>query len=150
MSPGTSITYILIATLAGIGIPVMAALNSTLGMRLANPAMSTFILFLVGLLISTVALMISGLPLKSQFETISFPYYLGGIFVAFYVLAITWIAPRFGVGNAVFFVLLGQLISAAIIDHFGLLGANQVPLDMKRIIGLVLMAIGVYLSRRVG
>ncbi|MFZ8974113.1 MAG: DMT family transporter, partial [Pseudomonadales bacterium] len=32
---------------------------------------------------------------------------LGGLFVAFYVLSITYIAPHFGIGNAVFFVLLG-------------------------------------------
>jgi transporter family-2 protein len=48
--------------------------------------------------------------------------------VAFYVLSITYIAPTFGVGNAVFFVLLGQLVSAAIIDHFGLFGAQVKPL----------------------
>ena len=30
-----------------------------------------------------------------------------------YVLSITFIAPKFGVGNVVFFVLLGQLVSVA-------------------------------------
>jgi transporter family-2 protein len=35
----------------------------------------------------------------------------------------TWVAPKFGVGNAICMVLLGQLISMAIIDHYGLLGA---------------------------
>jgi transporter family-2 protein len=49
--------------------------------------------------------------------------------VAFYVLSITWIAPTFGVGNAVFFVLLGQLVSAAMIDHFGLFGAQVTPVS---------------------
>jgi transporter family-2 protein len=49
--------------------------------------------------------------------------------VAFYVLTITWIAPTFGIGNAVFFVLLGQLVSAALIDHFGLFGAQVTPVS---------------------
>lgn len=53
--------------------------------------------------------------------------FLAGFPVAFYVLSITYVAPHFGVGNTVFFVLLGQLTSAAAIDHFGLFGAKSAP-----------------------
>ncbi len=62
----------------------------------------------------------------------------------------TFIAPRFGVGNAIFFVLVGQLISAATIDHFGLFGAMRFPVDAKRIAGIALMVAGVWLARRTG
>ena len=72
--------------------------------------------------------------------------YLGGTLVAFYVLSVTWIAPRFGVGNAVFFVLMGQLVSSALIDTFGLFGALAVPLSPGRIAGLVAMAVGLGLA----
>jgi hypothetical protein len=48
--------------------------------------------------------------------------FFAGVLIAFYVLSITFIAPKFGIGNAVFFVLLGQLVSAAAIDHFALFG----------------------------
>jgi transporter family-2 protein len=68
--------------------------------------------------------------------------------VAFYVLSITWIAPTFGVGNAVFFVLLGQLISAAAIDHFGLMGARPAPMSAARAGGILLMAAGVLLTQK--
>ena len=68
--------------------------------------------------------------------------------IAFYVLSITFIAPKFGVGNAVFFVLLGQLISAALIDHFGLFGAQINPLSMTRAGGIFLMAVGVYVTQQ--
>ena len=54
---------------------------------------------------------------------------LAGIFVAFYVLLMTVIAPKFGVGNEVFFVLIGQLLSEATIDHFGLFDAHSVALS---------------------
>jgi transporter family-2 protein len=69
--------------------------------------------------------------------------------VAFYVLTVTYIAPHFGVGNAVFFVLLGQLISAAAIDHFGLFGAQVSPLGLARAGGIALMAAGVWLTQQV-
>ena len=75
--------------------------------------------------------------------------FLAGVLIAFYVLSITWIAPRFGVGNAVFFVLLGQLVSAAAIDHFGLFGARISPLSATRAFGIALMAAGVFVTQKV-
>src|SRR3546814_5885000 len=77
-------------------------------------------------------------------------FYFGGLFVAFYVIAVTFIAPRFGVGNAIFFVLVGQLASAAVIDHYGLFGAARFPIDAKRVAGIALMIAGVWLARRTG
>ncbi len=49
--------------------------------------------------------------MRYVFVSIPFYSYLGGLFVVFYLLGMTWIAPKFGVGNAVAFVLLGQIIS---------------------------------------
>lgn len=74
--------------------------------------------------------------------------FLAGVLIGFYVLSITFIAPRFGLGNAVFFVLLGQLISAAAIDHFGLFNAQVSPLSLTRAGGIGLMAIGVWLTQQ--
>ena len=74
--------------------------------------------------------------------------FLAGMLVAFYVLSITAIAPLFGVGNAIFFVLIGQLISAAAIDHFGFFGAQQVPISWPRVSGLILMTTGVVLTQK--
>lgn len=68
--------------------------------------------------------------------------------MAFYLLSITYIAPHFGVGNAIFYILIGQLISAAMIDHFGLFGAQISELDLKRTCGIVLMALGVWMARQ--
>jgi transporter family-2 protein len=69
--------------------------------------------------------------------------------MVFYIASITTIGPRIGIGNAIFFVLLGQLIAAAVIDHFGLFGAIKSALTFQRSIGIVVMAIGVYLAKKV-
>lgn len=135
----------------GIGIPVMATLSATLGSTYGSSALAASILFLVALLISVAFLFVveGGLkPLPTT--TLPFYYYLGGAFVAFYVLSVTWVAPQFGVGNAVAFVLLGQLISMAAIDHFGLLGAPTHAITLQRFVGLILMSIGVFLAVRRG
>ena len=135
----------------GIGIPVMAALSATVGAKYGSPAFAASILFLVALAVTVAFLFSVGGGLK-PFPTTSLPfsYYLAGVFVAFYVLSVTWVAPQFGVGNAVAFVLLGQIIAMAAIDQFGLLGAPVRAITLQRLIGLILMSVGVLLAVRRG
>jgi transporter family-2 protein len=133
---------------AGIGIPLMATLNAQLGQRLESPVAASAVLFAGGLLVSLCATLVVGAPPLARFAAVPPLYYFGAIFVVFYILSITWAAPRIGVGNAVFFVLLGQLVAASAIDHFGLWGAVESPITARRAIGLVVMAVGVYLARR--
>lgn len=149
MPSGTALTYSVIMLLTGIGIPIMAALNSQLGVRIGSPAAASVILFTAALLIAAAATAVTGLPDMAKVAVA--PRYLmfGGAFVAFYVLSITYIGPRFGIGNAVFLVLLGQIIAAALIDHFGLFGVPRSPLTGLRITGMLLMVVGVALARRI-
>lgn len=138
-----------IMLLAGIGIPILAALNSQLGARIGAPVAAAVMLFVVALAATAAALLVSGqggalARLPEQ------PWYLflGGLFVAFYVLSVTWVAPRFGVGNAIFCVLLGQMIAASLIDQFGLFGAIQHPISLTRGLGVAAMALGLALIQR--
>jgi transporter family-2 protein len=141
------IFYALLMCVAGFGIPVMAALNGALGVKLHSPALATTILFMVGGVVSLANLFLSGgIPKATIQEPIPIFFYLGGLFVIFYILSITWVAPKFGVGNAISLVLLGQLISMAVIDHFGLLGALQHTISGQRFAGLTLMIVGVFLT----
>lgn len=134
---------------AGIGIPVLAALNAALGQRLGSPVAAGLVLFVVALAATGVVFVLSGASLSGV--TKAPPHlFLAGTLVVFYVLTITWIAPTFGVGNAVFFVLIGQLVSAAIIDHFGLFGATTHPLTAARASGIAVMAAGVFLTQIAG
>ncbi len=145
----TSIFYASLMLVAGLGIPIMAALNGNLGAKLHSPTLATTILFIVGGAISLGYLLLSGTGTKLNNEQpIPVYFYLGGIFVSFYIFSITWVAPKFGIGNAVSFVLLGQLISMTIIDHYGLLGARQYAISMQRTVGLIFMVLGVFLAVR--
>ncbi|WP_444941754.1 DMT family transporter [Microbulbifer sp. ZKSA004] len=141
-----AIIYPSLMLIAGIGIPVMATLNSGLGIKLGSSALATTLLFLVGLVISAAYLLkTEGLPSAVFSKDIAWYFYLDGILVAFYILSVTWVSPRYGVGNAISFVLLGQLLAISVIDHFGLLGTQQTSLDTKRLIGLAMMVVGVLL-----
>src|SRR5689334_4865835 len=102
---------------AGIGIPLLAALNAQLGGKIGSPAAAATVLFAVAFFAALAMLMLTaGLAPLALVSAQPKHLLLGGLLVAFYVLSVTWIAPRFGVGNAIFCVLLGQLISATAID----------------------------------
>ncbi|PCI79131.1 MAG: hypothetical protein COB20_05450 [SAR86 cluster bacterium] len=147
--PQNSTLYALIMLCAGIGIPVMAALNAGLGTKLQSPALAASILFVVAMAASVLfLLLVEGIPTSFSAPSMPFYYYLGGLFIVFYVLGVTWIAPRFGIGNAISFVLLGQMLSMATIDQFGLMGAPQTSLTLPRLMGLIFMLIGVFLVVR--
>lgn len=141
--------YALIMLLAGIGIPMLAALNAALGGRLGSPAAAAVVLFVVALTSALVVFAATGAQGLNRITEAPKHLLLGGVFIAFYVISVTFIAPQFGVGNAVFFVLLGQLISAAAIDHFGLFGAQTTTITAARMGGIALMAAGVWLTQQV-
>jgi bacterial/archaeal transporter family-2 protein len=132
---------------AGLGIPLLAALNARLGANIGSPAAAATVLFVVAFLAAGATLMLTGPAALRALPGQPAHLFLGGLLVAFYVLSITWIAPTFGVGNAVFLVLLGQLVSAALIDHFGLFGAQVQPVSQLRLAGIAVMAVGVALTQ---
>ena len=133
---------------AGIGIPVLAALNAALGVRLGSPAAAAAILFVVAFTVAATATLFTGPDALARAATAPRHLFLAGLFVAFYVLSVTYIAPSMGVGNAIFFVLIGQLAAAAVIDQFGLFGARIEPLSAKRALGIAVMAFGVWITQR--
>ncbi|MEP2028139.1 MAG: DMT family transporter [Paracoccaceae bacterium] len=139
--------YALIMLVAGFGIPILAALNAALGARIGSPAAAATVLFAIALGATAIAMFVTGPLAISKIASAPKHLLFAGLLVAFYVLSITYVAPHFGVGNAVFFVLLGQLVSAAAIDHFGLFGAQVSPLSWVRITGISVMAAGVWITQ---
>jgi transporter family-2 protein len=148
MSSSSNLMLSLLMFATGIGIPVMAAWNSRLGGEMGSPWAAAFLLFAIGTVITAIAMAVLGLPTRGWFSGTPL-YYAGGLLVAFYLLSITWTAPRIGVANAVFFVLVGQIFAAAMIDQFGLFGAVKYPLTMQRGIGIAFMLVGTFLARRI-
>lgn len=134
---------------AGIGIPTMAAINANLGGKLGNPVFATVILMLLGFVLSaSYLLLVQGVPSWPE-QTPPLWTFAGGIFVVFYVLAVTAIAPVIGLGNAIFLVLLGQIVATTLIDHFGFFGAIQDQVSLRKIAGITFMVLGIVLARKV-
>lgn len=132
---------------AGVGIPVMAALNSSFGQKLDSSFAAVFVLCVVATIVAAGLLFATGFPvLEASSAPTPAQLSAGGLFI-FYIATITYAAPKIGLGNAIFFVLLGQLVCATVIDHFSFMGAANVPVTTKRLAGLAMMATGVYLAK---
>ena len=141
----------LLALMAGMLIPVQAAANASLSKSLqGNVPYSALTLFIVAGVTAITAILLTGAKLPSFKEFGAAPWwsYIGGIIVASYVLTITFLVPRIGVGSAISIIVTGQIIAALAIDQFGFLNAPRFPMTSVRIIGAVLMVTGVFLATR--
>lgn len=139
--------YALWALAAGALIPVMAILNAGLARATGSPAIAAAILFLVGFLFDAGIALATGGRGVGALTTVPPHFFAGGLIVGFYVLSITMLAPRFGVGNAILFVMVAQIITSAAVDHFALLGAVQRPVSTQRIAGLLIMIGGLVVAQ---
>ena len=141
-------TSALIMLAAGLGIPILAALNAALGQFLGSPVAAVTVLLCVAFCAIFIILLTTSSLSFARLAAAPKHLFLAGLLVTFYILSITAIAPHFGVGNAIFFVFLGQLISAAVVDHFALFGAAGSPLSLTRSLGLGVMALGVWITQQ--
>ncbi|MBI1339179.1 EamA-like transporter family protein [bacterium] len=148
MSGGTLAGYIACAALAGALIPVLAALNGTLGRSIGSPLHAAQISVIVAALgvAASMILLRPTTPAASAFAGAPPIAYFGGLAMGFYAVSAAWLAPRFGVGNLVICVVGAQLVMSACIDQFGLFGAPVHPVDLKRAAGLALVAAGAVLA----
>ena len=150
MSGGASIAfYTALSLLAGVLIPIMAALSGAMGRGFGNAQIAS-LLVITGAFLMVLAFTLATAAHGFSWERLASatPLQLvSGFAMAFYLLSITYLAPRFGVGNAVMLVVAGQIASSALIDHFGLFGAPHKPIDLMRAAGLAIMVAGVVIAQ---
>jgi transporter family-2 protein len=145
----SSVSYAIWAFAAGALIPLMALLNAGIARTTGGQIQATIILFAIGLIASLLLALIMTvrLPDLHTLLRVAPQQYAGGVIVAFYVLSITYLAPRFGVGNAILFVVTAQLITSALMDHLALAGATLRPLTTMRAVGLLIVITGVVITQ---
>jgi transporter family-2 protein len=149
MTAPSYLAYAALALAAGACIPIMAALSGALGRNIANPNMAA-LLVVTGASLMVLAFTLATGAFRAPQTVLAqaTPLQLvSGFGMAFYLIAITFLAPRIGVGNAVMFVVLAQLVSSALIDHFALFGAPHKPVSVQRLIGIVILAAGAAIAQ---
>lgn len=143
MSP---LMFFSLAILAGAMITVQSLLNSALGEKTGRFG-SVFLLTLVsiGVLLALILLFPSTANLRNLPGLSQWYLYLGGILGIAIVVAPIFLIPRIGTTATLAGLVIGQLLLAVVIDHFGLLNVPRVEINLTRIVGVSLLALGAYL-----
>jgi transporter family-2 protein len=143
--------YVLLAAAIGAGVVVQASINGDLRLVVGDPYRTA----LISTTVSTIFLFaLSGVmvgkpvPDASTFSTAPWWMWIGGVLGAIYVAAATVLVTK--LGSAVMFtlVILGQLMMAVVMDHFGWIGLEKHPVNAARILGIILVLAGVVLVRK--
>lgn len=144
------ILFILLSLCAGIMIPFQSAMNAQLGKILQSSYYATLTVFFVAFISLALYIIVSRYPIPStqEFNTAPKWSYLGGVLGGAYILLIVICAPKLGIGNVTVMLLLGQIIAAIVIDHFGLLKFPVHAVNWQRMIGVILMIGGMYLVKK--
>ncbi|MEP7375113.1 MAG: DMT family transporter [Chitinophagaceae bacterium] len=139
--------FLALALITGALIPIQAATNAAFSKSIGNPVLTGLMVFLVGLvgMILFILLSKTSFPVRQQVASAPLYSYLGGLIVATYVVMITILVPRIGVGTAIAFIVTGQIICAVAIDHFGLFNVAVRAISLTRTAGILLMIGGIYL-----
>ena len=135
---------LLMVLVAGAATSVQAGVNGALGKKVGIVE-AAFVSFLVG----TVFLFIIYLFTRkgNLVGALELPKWqlTGGLLGATYIMIMVIAVPRIGMAAALITLIVGQLTTSTLIDHFGLIGDRNIPIDYRRVGGLVLMAISVFL-----
>jgi bacterial/archaeal transporter family-2 protein len=148
VSSGTALAVVLTLT-SGLAGAVQAAVMGELGERVGvAPALAFSVL--VSLACALAVLLVWERSVAGVREAAQQPawLWLGGLMSLYIVLAITIATPRIGVAATIGLVIAGNLVMAAAIDRWGLLGQDQIPITGHRLLGLALLAAGSALTLR--
>jgi bacterial/archaeal transporter family-2 protein len=137
-----------LTALAGGLVALQAPINSGLGKAVGTWAAAS-ISFLVG----TAALLLIAAINHSEVHLggtsgLAWYWFTGGLLGAAYVSTVLVSVRTLGAGGVTAATIAGQLTTAVVIDRLGILGLTQKPLSLARIIGVVLLAAGVFLIVR--
>jgi len=140
---------VLFVVAAGAGLSAQPLLNARVGSALGHPVWGTMFSVCVSALTMLVMALALRIPSPDMRTALSLPplYLIGGVLGAFVVLSALMAAPRLGAAATVALFIGGQLIASLAIDHFGLLGVPERPLDLVRVAGVICLAVGVALIR---
>jgi bacterial/archaeal transporter family-2 protein len=138
--------YLFLALITGALIPVQAATNAAFSKSIGSPFITGLMVSGIGLVSMIVFVFITGtsLPSITQLKAAPAYTYLGGIIVAIYIVMITLLVPRLGVGVSIALIVTGQILFSVVIDHFGLFGTTAREINITRLTGILLMISGIY------
>jgi transporter family-2 protein len=132
---------------AGAAATVQPPINARLAEKVGILESAT-ISFLVGTLLLALVSFSVGRGSFRGIVQVEWWQLTGGLFGAFFVTLTILAVPKLGTGTVMAALIVAQLAAGLVFDHFGLFGMRQIPFDLSRIAGFVLLMVGVALIYR--
>ncbi len=134
---------------AGGLIAMQAPINARLGGAVGG-VQAAFLSFVIGgvALGFVVAALGGGFSGLSETRTVPVVYLLGGLLGAVYVVTALTAVKTLGAGGVTAATIAGQLTLSMIVDQFGWFGVERSPITLARVLGVVVLALGVFLIVR--
>ncbi len=146
----TKYIFIIIALVIGGFLSVQGSINAHLSSFLKHPLQASLTNFLVGtiILILLNVILRTSMPALSDMKRIPWYLFLGGVIGAMFVTSVVLLIPRIGVTTMLAASIAGQLIIAAVIDHFGFFNVAEHPISLSRTAGIAMLIAGILLIQK--
>ena len=140
---------VVLTAFAGGLVALQAPINSMLGKAVGNFAAASMS-FVIGTaaLIAITATVGGGFGDVSNARDLSWYYLTGGLLGAVYVTTVLVSVRALGAGGVTAATIAGQLTLSMIADRLGVLGLEQRPLSVPRLLGVALLVAGTFLVLR--
>ena len=139
----------LVGILAGSMITIQSVLNASLGQRAGNFG-SVLLLTLVSVAVLLVLIMV--FPATANFSSLpgssEWYLYVGGALGVGILAAPILLIPQIGATATLTAIVLGQLLLALLIDHFGWLSSPKIEISLFRVVGVLFLLLGAFLLRK--
>jgi transporter family-2 protein len=141
------IVVTLLSLLVGALLSIYLPMNSMVSKQLGSAITANITFFLMALLTSIVLFALWGdQSTLARLKSVPSYLYLTGFVSAFIVLATTYLIPHMGVRRFFILTISGQVLTAMIVSHYGLLATPTDPLSAKKLIGAALVVLGAVFS----
>jgi transporter family-2 protein len=131
----------------GLIMSIYLPMNSSVAKYIGSSITATVTFFTVALLTSALIFLLSGqVNTINHLNSVPAYLYLAGFVSAFVVLGTTFLIPHIGARKFFILLIAGQILMAIVVSHFGLLESPQDPINMKKMIGAVLVLAGAFFS----
>ena len=136
-----------IAVVAGVAVTLQSNFMGVMT-HLMGTRESVFITYGSGGLLISLLLLASGGGNLAAWRTVPAYALTAGLLGLIIVGGLGYATARYGLIVTFAVVLVAQYGAAALIDHFGWLGATVRPVDGVRLLGIALLLIGAWLTMR--
>lgn len=139
----------LLALIAGTSFVIQQAVNSNLRFELGSAWWAGFISYFGGTIVMLIMLVIMRAPLPSCSLILRSTWWswFGGLFGAVYIAISILLLPRLGAFTVVALIVIGQLLTSLVFDHFGILNVPHYPITFTRVVGGIFLFAGTILIR---